>query len=165
MQKKNGRKGMERASLGKVTVELMGVEDLDQVIEVEKLSFTNPWSRNSFFLELTTNELATYIVAKVDGRVVGYAGMWLIVGEAHVTNVAVHPGFRKKGIGELLMRSLMTIARESGAKMMTLEVRKSNYIAQNLYTKLGFEPIGIRRGYYTDNNEDAVIMWTNLNEK
>jgi ribosomal-protein-alanine N-acetyltransferase len=156
---------MERASLGKVTVELMGVEDLDQVIEVEKLSFTNPWSRNSFFLELTTNELATYIVAKVDGRVVGYAGMWLIVGEAHVTNVAVHPGFRKKGIGELLMRSLMTIARESGAKMMTLEVRKSNYIAQNLYTKLGFEPIGIRRGYYTDNNEDAVIMWTNLNEK
>lgn len=156
---------MERASLGKVTVELMGVEDLDQVIEVEKLSFTNPWSRNSFFLELTTNELATYIVAKVDGRVVGYAGMWLVVGEAHVTNVAVHPGFRKKGIGELLMRSLMTIARESGAKMMTLEVRKSNYIAQNLYTKLGFEPIGIRRGYYTDNNEDAVIMWTNLNEK
>ncbi|MCF6097195.1 ribosomal protein S18-alanine N-acetyltransferase [Thermovorax subterraneus] len=156
---------MERASLGKVTVELMGVEDLDQVIEVEKLSFTNPWSRNSFFLELTSNELATYIVAKVDGRVVGYAGMWLIVGEAHVTNVAVHPGFRKKGIGELLMRSLMTIARESGAKMMTLEVRKSNYIAQNLYTKLGFEPIGIRRGYYTDNNEDAVIMWTNLNEK
>ncbi|SHM30050.1 ribosomal-protein-alanine N-acetyltransferase [Caldanaerovirga acetigignens] len=156
---------MERASLEKVTVELMGVEDLDQVMEVEKLSFTNPWSKNSFFLELTTNELATYIVAKVDGRVVGYAGMWLIVGEAHVTNVAVHPGFRKKGIGELLMRSLITMARESGAKMMTLEVRKSNYIAQNLYTKLGFEPIGIRRGYYTDNNEDAVIMWTNLNEK
>ncbi|KXG76047.1 Acetyltransferase YpeA [Fervidicola ferrireducens] len=156
---------MEKASPGKVTIELMKTEDLDQVMEVEKLSFTNPWSKNSFFLELTTNELATYIVAKVDGKVVGYAGMWLIVGEAHVTNVAVHPEFRKKGIGELLMRSLMTLAKESGAKMMTLEVRKSNYIAQNLYTKLGFEPIGIRRGYYTDNREDAVIMWTNLNEK
>jgi ribosomal-protein-alanine N-acetyltransferase len=156
---------MEKASPGKVTIELMKTEDLDQVIEVEKLSFTNPWSKNSFFLELTTNELAKYIVAKVDGKVVGYAGMWLIVGEAHVTNVAVHPDFRKKGIGELLMRSLMTLAKESGAKMMTLEVRKSNYIAQNLYTKLGFEPIGIRRGYYTDNREDAVIMWTNLNEK
>jgi ribosomal-protein-alanine N-acetyltransferase len=165
MQRKSGRKGMEKASPGKVTIELMKTEDLDQVIEVEKLSFTNPWSKNSFFLELTTNELAKYIVAKVDGKVVGYAGMWLIVGEAHVTNVAVHPDFRKKGIGELLMRSLMTLAKESGAKMMTLEVRKSNYIAQNLYTKLGFEPIGIRRGYYTDNREDAVIMWTNLNEK
>ncbi|MDN5332445.1 MAG: [ribosomal protein S18]-alanine N-acetyltransferase [Tepidanaerobacteraceae bacterium] len=156
---------MEKASREKVTIELMKPEDLDQVMEVEKLSFTNPWSRNSFFLELTTNELATYIVARVDGKVVGYAGMWLIVGEAHVTNVAVHPEFRKKGIGELLMRSLMTLAREGGAKMMTLEVRKSNYVAQNLYTKLGFEPIGIRRGYYTDNKEDAVIMWTNLNEK
>jgi len=156
---------MEKTSLENVTIELMKVEDLDQVMEIERLSFTNPWSKNSFFLELTTNDLATYLVAKVDGRVVGYAGMWLVVGEAHVTNVAVHPDFRKKGIGELLMRSLITIAKESRAKMMTLEVRKSNDVARNLYAKLGFEPVGIRRGYYTDNREDAVIMWMNLSEK
>ncbi|MFO7152290.1 MAG: ribosomal protein S18-alanine N-acetyltransferase [Bacillota bacterium] len=156
---------MEKTSLENVTIELMKVEDLDQVMEIERLSFTNPWSKNSFFLELTTNDLATYLVAKVDGRVVGYAGMWLVVGEAHVTNVAVHPEFRKKGIGELLMRSLITIAKESRAKMMTLEVRKSNDVARNLYAKLGFEPVGIRRGYYTDNREDAVIMWMNLSEK
>lgn len=156
---------MEKTSLENVTIELMKVEDLDQVMEIERLSFTNPWSKNSFFLELTTNDLATYLVAKIDGRVVGYAGMWLVVGEAHVTNVAVHPDFRKKGIGELLMRSLITIAKESRAKMMTLEVRKSNDVARNLYAKLGFEPVGIRRGYYTDNREDAVIMWMNLSEK
>nr|PZN02435.1 MAG: ribosomal-protein-alanine N-acetyltransferase [Bacillota bacterium] len=156
---------MEKTSLENVTIELMKVEDLDQVMEIERLSFTNPWSKNSFFLELTTNDLATYLVAKIDGRVVGYAGMWLVVGEAHVTNVAVHPEFRKKGIGELLMRSLITIAKESRAKMMTLEVRKSNDVARNLYAKLGFEPVGIRRGYYTDNREDAVIMWMNLSEK
>ncbi|MCG0276351.1 MAG: ribosomal protein S18-alanine N-acetyltransferase [Thermosediminibacteraceae bacterium] len=155
---------MEKASQEKVTIELMKLEDLDQVIEIEKLSFTNPWSRNAFFLELTDNHFSTYIVARINEKVVGYAGMWLILDEAHVTNVAVLPEYRGKGIGELLMRSLMRIARENGAKAMTLEVRKSNYVAQNLYSKLGFEPVGIRRGYYTDNREDAVIMWTNLNE-
>ncbi|TYP53316.1 ribosomal protein S18-alanine N-acetyltransferase [Thermosediminibacter litoriperuensis] len=156
---------MERAEREKVTIDLMRLEDLDQVIEIEKLSFTNPWSRNAFASELTDNHFSTYIVAKVNSTIVGYAGMWLIVDEAHVTNVAVLPEYRGRGIGELLMRSLMDIAWRNGARRMTLEVRKSNYVAQNLYSKLGFEPMGIRRGYYTDNREDAVIMWTDLIEK
>ncbi|ADL08621.1 ribosomal protein S18-alanine N-acetyltransferase [Thermosediminibacter oceani] len=156
---------MENAEREKVTIELMKLEDLDRVIEIEKLSFTNPWSRNAFAAELTDNHFSTYIVAKFNGSVVGYAGMWLVVDEAHVTNVAVLPEYRGRGIGELLMRSLMDIARGSGARRMTLEVRKSNYVAQNLYSKLGFEPMGIRPGYYSDNREDAVIMWADLLEK
>ena len=81
------------------------------------------------------------------------------IDEAHVTNIGALSDYRGAGIGELLMRSLMNLAKDRGAKKMTLEVRKTNYVAQNLYSKLGFEPIGIRRGYYLDDGEDAVIMW------
>lgn len=150
---------MEQRADDVLTVEKMQMNDLDEVMEVERQCFTTPWSRYSFVCELKDNQFSHYIVAKYMGKIIGYAGMWIILDEAHVTNVGVLPEYRGGGVGELLMRSLIIAAKEHGAKKMTLEVRKSNYVAQNLYSKLGFEPVGIRRGYYLDNREDAVIMW------
>ena len=92
--------------------------------------------------------------------VVGYGGLWLMVDEAHVTSVAVHPQFRGQGLGELLMLSLMEVALRLNARFVTLEVRVSNAVARKLYEKLGFRQAGIRPRYYTDNNEDAVVMWS-----
>ncbi|MEC0264293.1 ribosomal protein S18-alanine N-acetyltransferase, partial [Paenibacillus anseongense] len=89
-------------------------------------------------------------------------GMWLIMEEAHVTNIAVRDSYRGRKLGERLMRELMKTAAFLGAIRMTLEVRASNYVAQNLYEKVGFRSVGVRRGYYTDNREDAVIMWADL---
>ncbi|WCK55000.1 ribosomal protein S18-alanine N-acetyltransferase [Aneurinibacillus sp. Ricciae_BoGa-3] len=148
----------------KTIIRKMESRDLEQVYELEVLSFTIPWSYESFYNELHTNLFAQYKVVEYEGMVIGYAGMWLVIDEAHVTNVAIHPDFRGHHLGERLMREMMLFARRQGAQAMTLEVRKSNTVAQNLYQKLGFEAGGVRRGYYTDNNEDAIIMWVNLHD-
>lgn len=137
---------------------------VERVLEIEALSFPMPWSRQSFEFELTENEFAYYIVALVNQQVVGYAGAWLVLDEAHITNVAVHPDFRGKKIGRLLMTELIRRVLVKGALKMTLEVRLSNHIAQKLYQSLGFEPMGRRKRYYSDNNEDAIIMWKDLIE-
>lgn len=142
-----------------VSLERMTLNDLDGVMAVEHTAFVTPWSRRAFVTELTENAYAQYIVAKMDGEVVGYAGMWLILDEAHVTNIAVHSRHRGKGIGERLMLELIAIAKANGCRRMTLEVRRSNLPAQQLYAKLGFEARGVRRGYYTDTREDAIVMW------
>jgi ribosomal-protein-alanine N-acetyltransferase len=92
--------------------------------------------------------------------IIGFAGLWLMVDEAHVTTIAMHPHFRRMGLGELLLVSLIDIAYNIGAKWVTLEVRVSNYAAQNLYRKYGFREAGLRHRYYSDNQEDALIMWT-----
>ncbi|MBW7652213.1 ribosomal protein S18-alanine N-acetyltransferase [Anoxybacillus sp. ST4] len=140
----------------------MTLQDLDRIIEIEQLSFTLPWSRSSFYQELTNNPYARYIVLEYDGQVIGYCGMWLVMDEAHITNIAVLPQFRGKKLGEALMRQAMALAREEGAKTMTLEVRVSNVVAQSLYRKLGFLNGGIRKRYYSDNQEDALVMWVKL---
>lgn len=146
-------------------IRFMEVSDLDQVMEVEHDAFATPWSRGAFLNELTTNQFAYYIVAEVDGRVVGYNGVWIIIDEAHITNIAVHSEFRRQGIGEMLLEGAMKLATELGAKKLTLEVRVSNHPAQTMYKKKGFQYGGIRKNYYTDNQEDAQIMWVMLNEK
>jgi ribosomal-protein-alanine N-acetyltransferase len=92
--------------------------------------------------------------------IVGFAGLWLMVDEAHVTTIAMHPNFRRRGLGEYMLASLVDIAYEIGAKWVTLEVRVTNYNAQNLYRKYGFREAGLRHRYYSDNQEDALIMWT-----
>jgi len=138
---------------------------LDGVLVIERLSFPTPWSRSSFLNELYTNDYAFYYVCLWEDKVVGYAGMWIILDEAHLTNIAVHPGFRRCGIGELLLDTLIKEAVNLGAARMTLEVRISNIPAQRLYEKKGFVRSGIRRGYYTDTQEDALIMWKTLCEK
>ncbi|HYG57138.1 MAG TPA: ribosomal protein S18-alanine N-acetyltransferase [Symbiobacteriaceae bacterium] len=138
----------------------MTLPDLDGVMEVERSSFLTPWSRAAFAAELMQT-YTVYLVAREGDRVVGHGGMHVVWEDAHVTNVAVLPQCRGKGIGERLMRELMARAAVRGAGRMTLEVRATNTPAQNLYRKLGFEtePGAVRRGYYTDTGEDAIIMW------
>lgn len=137
----------------------MSTADLDEVMEIEEASFTSPWSLASFMHELLQNPRALYLVATSGGRVVGYAGLWLIIDEGHITNIAVHPDYRRTGVAQRLIATLAEIGCSQGIKRFTLEVRVSNTPAQTLYNRIGFKPAGIRKGYYLDNHEDALIMW------
>ncbi|MEV2669585.1 ribosomal protein S18-alanine N-acetyltransferase [Paenibacillus larvae] len=141
---------------------LMQVGDISRICEIEQEAFTNPWSAGAFINELTSNHFARYMVMEVHGDIAGYGGMWLIMDEAHITNIAVSETYRGRKLGERLLREMQKTAGFLGAKRMTLEVRASNHIAQRLYNKMGFVYSGIRKGYYTDNNEDAIIMWAEL---
>jgi ribosomal-protein-alanine N-acetyltransferase len=140
----------------------MKVEDIDQILEVEHASFTTPWSREAFYNELHNNRFAVYIVLEENNKILGYCGAWIVIDEAHVTNVAILPEYRGRKLGEALLQKMMSMAREMGAKSMTLEVRVSNHVAQSLYRKLGFQDGGIRKNYYSDNQEDGLVMWVNL---
>jgi [ribosomal protein S18]-alanine N-acetyltransferase len=144
----------------RVHVEPMTIRDLPEVQAIEHASFSTPWPPNAYRSELETNRLAHYLVARVDGAVVGFAGIWLMVDEAHVTTFAVAPGWRRRGIGERLLIALLDLAVERRANEATLEVRLSNLPARRLYEKYGFRPVGLRPRYYSDNNEDALIMTT-----
>lgn len=176
-------------------IEPMRETDVPRVQEIERQSFTTPWSATTYLRELRSPEYSRYIVARSSRTrprdepppdpeprrnwlanllparfgvqvtpspypVVGYGGIWLTVDEAHITTIASAPEVRGKGIGELLLNGLIDLGLELGARFMTLEVRVSNTVAQNLYLKYGFEARGTRRRYYTDNNEDALVMWT-----
>lgn len=137
------------------------LKDAPEIAEMEKLCFTTPWSLESIQYEIADNKLALYVVGEVDGKVVGYVGIWLIVDEGHITNVAVHPDWRRKHIGEAIIKTLIDVTESHGVVAHTLEVRASNIPAQKLYEKFGFMSVGIRQGYYEDNGEDAIIMWRN----
>ena len=143
-------------------IETMKSEDIEEVLEIEKLSFKTPWSRESFIAEMEKNDLAQYIVVKLDGKVIGYAGMWFILDEAHITNIAIHPNYRDRGIGDKLIKKIIEIVKENDLESITLEVRDSNHQAIYLYEKNGFTKEGLRRGYYSDTNDDALIMWKKL---
>lgn len=132
---------------------------IDNIVVIENLSFKIPWSRESITEEIVRNKIAVYFCAVIDGMAVGYAGMWHILDEGHITNIAVHPEFRNNGIGDALMKVLLEAAISHGIKALTLEVKRSNHVAQTLYSKHGFREEGIRKAYYADNNEDAIIMW------
>jgi [ribosomal protein S18]-alanine N-acetyltransferase len=140
----------------------MKEEDIDQILVIENLCFTIPWSRESFYNEIHTNQFATYVVLEDGDKIIGYCGVWIIVDEAHITNIAVLPDYRGRKLGDALLAKVIDLAREKGARFMTLEVRVSNVVAQNLYRKFGFKNGGIRKGYYTDNQEDALVMWVKL---
>ena len=142
-----------------ITVRPMVMTDVDGVMAVEHDSFLTPWSRSAFEEELAQNRLARYIVAEENGAIVGYAGTWLVINEAHVTNVAVSSQRRREGIGRLLMQKLMELARDNDMESMTLEVRVSNAAARHLYEQLGFVEAGIRKNYYSETKEDALIVW------
>jgi ribosomal-protein-alanine N-acetyltransferase len=144
----------------KVMIEAMRLEDLDEVQRIEEASFTTPWPPNAYRSELMTNRLASYLVARIDGRIVAYGGMWLMVDEAHITTFAVHPRWRRQRLGERLLLAFLDLARDRHAREATLEVRLSNLAARRLYEKYGFRPVGLRPRYYSDNNEDALIMTT-----
>ena len=143
-----------------IVIEEMRLDDIDAVQEVERASFPVPWPANAFRHELTQNKNAHYIVAKEGDHIVGYAGLWLSLDEAHITTFAVLPDHRRRKIGERMLVEIFDRAEKLGAEWLTLEVRASNLAAQRLYEKYGFRPAGVRRRYYSDNNEDAIIMWT-----
>ncbi|MBQ7667811.1 MAG: ribosomal protein S18-alanine N-acetyltransferase [Clostridia bacterium] len=145
----------------KIVIELMKVDDIKNVLEVEEKSFTIPWHKESFENELKNN-LALYLVAKVENKAVGYVGVWRVLDEGHITNVAVHPDYRRRGIAKALVSELLLLCEKDGITSFTLEVRKSNKVAYELYKKLGFKEEGIRKKYYADNNEDAIIMWKKI---
>jgi ribosomal-protein-alanine N-acetyltransferase len=144
----------------RLVIEPMALADLPSVHEIERRSFSTPWPSHAYRTELETNRLAHYRVVRVDGRVVAYAGIWLMVDEAHVTTFAVDPAWRRRRVGETLLLAMMDLAIERGAREATLEVRLTNLAARRLYEKYGFRPVGIRPRYYSDNNEDALIMTT-----
>ncbi len=182
-----------------VRVDRMKMEDVPEVMAIERDSFTAPWPSSAYRHELTQNRNAHYLVLRLTGdadhepvapavvmperrgflsallprilfnhtflgpheiTMAGYAGLWLMIDEAHVTTIASRPQFRGRGYGELLLASLVEIALDINARWLTLEVRVSNESAQALYRKYGFHVEGTRKRYYNDNNEDALIMWT-----
>lgn len=144
-----------------LVIEEMTSKNIDGVFEVEKNCFEHHWSKDAFAKELK-NDVARYLVAKLDGKVVGYVGIWFVMDEGHITNVAVHSDYRGKKIGDELVKSLVNLCKENNIVSMTLEVRVSNVVAQNLYKKYGFKLSGIRKEYYSDNKEDAMIMWNDV---
>jgi len=141
-----------------VKLSIMTKEDLSGVLEVSSLSLKESWNIDSYSSELS-NPLAKYLIAKVNNQIVGFAGVWVIIDEGHITNIAVHPNFREKGIGTTLLQSLIDHLEDWGCNSLTLEVRSSNDAAKGLYKKFGFLEEGIRKKYYNDNDEDALIMW------
>ncbi|MBS5793428.1 MAG: ribosomal protein S18-alanine N-acetyltransferase [Clostridiales bacterium] len=140
----------------------MTTEHIKDVHKIEEDSFSIPWSEKAFYDELTKNKMAIYIVAKKDNEIIGYGGMWHVINEGHITNVAVKKEYRGKGVGSKIIGAFIDIAKEKEMIGITLEVRVSNDIAKNLYKKNGFIMEGIRKEYYEDNKEDAIIMWKNL---
>jgi ribosomal-protein-alanine N-acetyltransferase len=138
----------------------MAADDLEAVQRIERASFTTPWPPQAYRQELETNRLAHYLVAVIGTEIVAYGGMWLMVDEAHITTFAVHPRYRRRRIGERLLLALVDLALARQAREATLEVRLSNLAARRLYEKYGFRPVGIRPRYYSDNQEDALIMTT-----
>lgn len=130
---------------------------IDSVTELEKDCFTIPWTEEMLVAELKSN-LAHYFVAEDDGEIIGYAGMWKILDEGHITNIAVSPKYRRKGVGQMLLDRLMDFSNEFKLSKLMLEVRKSNDAARLLYSKNGFVKVGVRKKYYADNDEDAILM-------
>lgn len=133
-------------------------KDLEQVCEIENDTFSEPWSYNSFSNSLTSRD-NTYLVAEEDGEILGYCGMWGTVDEGQITNIAVKKEYRNRKIGYKLLKTLMEYGRDNGLIAFTLEVRKGNDIARQLYKSLGFVDDGVRKNFYSKPKEDAVIMW------
>lgn len=138
----------------------MTFDDIDEIYEIDKLSFPIPWSRSSFEEELK-NILSCYLVAKINKKIVGYIGSWLIIDECHITNIAIHPDYRRRGIAMALVEYLLNYCNENGISYALLEVRKDNFSAQKLYERFGFKSDSIRKGYYKNPDgtyTDAILM-------
>ena len=136
----------------------MDASSIKSILNISELRFPISWSLDSLQSELD-NKFAKYVVLKKGNSIVGYGGMWIIIDEAHITNVAIHPDARGYGGGDIIVEALFRICRKQKVTAITLEVRSSNFTAINLYEKYGFEKEGLRPHYYEDNGEDAVIMW------
>lgn len=149
--------------MAEFSIREMQSDDITAVMHVDEVCFSSPWSREIYEQEMEKNEFAYYFVMEESGEVVGYAGLWIVEDDAQITNIALLPEYRGYKIGEKLFGFSMQFAMKQGASRLSLEVRESNIIAQKLYRKFGLVPGGVRKRYYPDNNEDAIVMWVNLN--
>ena len=145
----------------KLSIRKMTLEDIPAVVDLDRKSFSLPWPERSFRFEITENEMARCWVADLDGRVVGMIVVWLIVDEAHVATLAANPDYRRQGIAKRLLAHALLHLSEEGARTSFLEVRENNLPAQEMYRKFGYEVTGRRRRYYSDNDEDAILMTLN----
>ena len=136
----------------------MTIDDIEQVIAIDRVSFSLPWPERSFRFDLTDNPASRCWVAEIDGKVVGIIVAWLIVDEVHVATIATHPDFRRRGVAKKLLAHTLQHLKEEGAQSSFLEVRASNVAAQEMYRKFGYEESGVRPRYYKDNDEDALLM-------
>lgn len=143
--------------LKNLIIKKMGVDDVDEVVEIENQSFSDPWKKE-FFLNEISNALAYPLVAKLNQNVVGYSCLWIFLDELQIANIAVTPLFRKKGIGKKIMEKIISYAELNFLKRITLDVRESNKEAINLYNKFGFKTIGKRKNYYRFPVEDSLIL-------
>ncbi len=145
----------------RIVLSVMRLEDIEHVSRLERRCYTLPWSSSAYVTEVG-NPSAHYVVAKDEaGTLLGYAGMWVVMDELHVTTIAVDPAQRGRRIGERLLLNLIEESIPRGAERATLEVRERNVAAHSLYLKYGFEDVAVRKNYYSDNNENAIIMWAN----
>lgn len=145
--------------MAELTIRRAEPKDAEAIEDLEQICFSQPWSYISIYYDIAENTKAVYLVAQIEEDVVGYAGLWKIGDEGHITNVAVAPEQRRKSIGDMLVGALIEVTEEEGITSHTLEVRKSNIGAIRLYEKHGFTVEGERKAYYEDNGEDALIMW------
>ena len=143
----------------RLEIEPMRSDHIPAVLTIESVSFSTAWPANAFHNELSENKLAHYYVGSLDGKVVAYGGIWVILEDSHITTIAVQPEYRGRGLGEQMLTHLLDEALGRGACWITLEVRETNEVAQRLYRKYGFTNVSVRRAYYSDNNENAVVMW------
>ena len=140
----------------------MRPDDLDEVVTIERASFGMPWSRGAFLYEIEQNRVARCWVLREDDRVAAYLCLWEIADELHVTNIAVHPALRRRGLARRLLAAILEDGRARRLRAVTLEVRPTNDEARTLYESFGFRVVGRRRGYYYDTGEDALIMESDL---
>jgi len=145
-----------------INIRPMRKKDISEVSQIERLSFPTPWPPNAFSAELNKKEFAFYWVIEYRGKLVGYAGYWKVVNEAHLVNLAIHPSFRRRGLGKKLLKFLLQDIQRQRINIVTLEVRQSNLVARRFYEKLKFKKIAIRPHYYTDTDEDAIVYWKKL---
>lgn len=150
--------------MSEVRIAPLETAHLGGLMEVERLCFATPWSETAFRYELEENALARYYAALIDDTVVGYGGMWHVLTEGHITNIAVHPRHRRRGVASKILDTLLLAAIRDNIRDVTLEVRKGNEAAIALYASYGFVVEGTRPGYYRDNGEDALIMWRHFDD-
>lgn len=144
-----------------ITIRAMRIEDIEYVSRLERRCYTLPWSSSAYVTEVGNSNAYYTVAALSDGTIAGYAGMWVIMDELHMTTIAVDPSVRGLKIGERLLHDVIRVGIKRGAERATLEVRERNTVAHNLYLKYGFEDVAVRKNYYSDNGENAIIMWAN----
>ena len=139
-------------------IQRMELSDLDRIVDLERLCFSSPWSKDDFLYELNDNPFGYYVVLKEEDKILAYLGLWMDGKRAQITTIGVDPSHRGRGHAKALMKHMLDVCSSSGVKMYSLEVRVSNGPAIALYQRYGFRQVGLRKAYYQDNHEDAYLM-------